>query len=127
MTVPLSLFTQSMLRLFLKKTDKKDTKWIADLFKHDLVANNFTPLADICQLRDLMHYHFNLTCFKPSEKNRYQNCLTVSNIQLRSTFSDTFCKSSQKIMYKILKNPNDTSFDIKSLIHGSMKKKLLKL
>ena len=26
-----------------KKTDKKDAKWIADLFKHDLVAGSFMP------------------------------------------------------------------------------------
>ena len=71
-----------------------------------------------------MRYRFKLTCFKSSEKNRYQNCLTVSNIQLASVVSDTFCKSSQKILDKILENPNDTSFDIESLIHGSMKDKL---
>ncbi len=68
-----------------------------------------------------------LTCFKSSEKNRYQNCLTVSNIQLASVVSDTFGKSSQKILAKILENPDDTSFDIESLIHGSMKDKLPEL
>ena len=110
-----------------KKTDKKDAKWIADLFKHDLVAGSFMPPADIRQLRDLMRYRFKLTCFKSSEKNRYQNCLTVSNIQLASVVSDTFGKSSQKIIAKILENPDDTSFDIGSLIHGSMKVKLPEL
>ena len=110
-----------------KKTDKKDAKWIADLFKHDLVAGSFMPPADIRQLRDLMRYRFKLTCFKSSEKNRYQNCLTVSNIQLASVVSDTFGKSSQKILDKILENPDDASFDIESLIHGSMKDKLPKL
>ena len=110
-----------------KKTDKKDAKWIADLFKHDLVAGSFMPPADICQLRDLMRYRFKLTCFKSSEKNRYQNCLTVSNIQLGNVVSDTFGKSSQKIIAKILENPDDTSFDIGSLIHGSMKDKLPEL
>ena len=38
--------------------------------------------------------------------------------------SDTFGKSSQKIIDKILENPLDTSFDIEPLIHGSMKSKL---
>ena len=110
-----------------KKTDKKDAKWIADLFKHDLVAGSFMPPADIRQLRDLMRYRFKLPCFKSSEKNRYQNCLTVSNIQLASVVSDTFGKSSQKIIAKILENPDDTSFDIGPLIHGSMKNKLPEL
>ena len=110
-----------------KKTDKKDAKWIADMFKHDLVAGSFMPPADIRQLRDLMRYRFKLTCFMSSEKNRLQNCLTVSNIQLASVVSDTFGKSSQRILDKILENPDDTSFDIEPLIHGSMKKKLPEL
>lgn len=110
-----------------KKTDKKDAKWIADLFKHDLVAGSFMPPADIRQLRDLMRYRFKLTCFMSSEKNRLQNCLTVSNIQLGNVVSDTFGKSSQKILDKILENPLDTSFDVASLIHSSMKKKLPEL
>ena len=110
-----------------KKTDKKDAKWIADLFKHDLVAGSFMPPADIRQLRDLMRYRYKLTCFMSSEKNRLQNCLTVSNIQLGNVVSDTFGKSSLKILDKILENPLDTSFDIKPLIHGSMIDKLPEL
>lgn len=110
-----------------KKTDKKDAKWIADLFKHDLVTGSFMPPADIRQLRDLMRYRFKLTCFMSSEKNRLQNCLTVSNIQLACVVSDTFGKSSQKILDKILENPEDTSFDIQPLIHGSMNKKIPQL
>jgi transposase len=110
-----------------KKTDKKDAKWIADLFKHDLVAASFMPPADIRQLRDLMRYRFKLTCFMSSEKNRFQNCLTVSNIQLGNVVSDTFGKSSQRIINKILQNPLDKSFDIESLVHSSMKNKIPEL
>lgn len=110
-----------------KKTDKKDAKWIADLFKHDLVAASFMPPIDIRQLRDLMRYRFKLTCFMSSEKNRFQNCLTVSNIQLGNVVSDTFGKSSQKILDKILEDPLNKSFDIESLIHSSMKKKIPEL
>ena len=110
-----------------KKTDKKDAKWIADLFKHDLVAGSFMPPADIRQLRDLMRYRFKLTCFKSSEKNRLQNCLTVSNIQLGNVVSDTFGKSAQAILDKILENPADTSFDLEPLVFKSLKKKLPEL
>ena len=110
-----------------KKTDKNDAKWIADIFKHDLVAGGFMPTADIRQLRDLMRYHFKLTCFKSSEKNRLQNCLTVSNIQLGNVVSDTFGKSAQTIMDKILENPEDTSFDLEPLVFKSLKSKLPEL
>ena len=40
-----------------KKTDKKDAKWIADLFKHDLVSGSFISPADIRQQRDLTRYY----------------------------------------------------------------------
>lgn len=110
-----------------KKTDKKDAKWIADIFKHDLVAGSFMPPADIRQLRDLMRYRFKLINFISSEKNRLQNSLTVSNIQLGNVVSDTFGKSAQNILDRILENPQDTSFDIIPLIHGSMKAKLPEL
>ena len=110
-----------------KKTDKKDAKWIADLFKHDLVAGSVMPPADIRQLRDLMRYRFKLTCFKSSEKNRLQNCLTVSNIQLGNVVSDTFGKSAQAILDKILENPEDTSFDLEPLVFKGLKKKLPEL
>lgn len=110
-----------------KKTDKKDAKWIADLFKHDLVAGSFMPPLEIRQLRDLMRYRFKLINFMSSEKNRLQNSLTVSNIQLGNIVSDTFGKSSMNIINKLLNNPLDTSFDIEPLIYGSMKKKLPEL
>jgi transposase len=110
-----------------KKTDKKDAQWIADLFKHDLVAGSFMPPLPIRQLRDLMRYRFKLTNFMSSEKNRLQNSLTVSNIQLGNVVSDTFGRSSMNIIDKLLENPLDTSFDVEPLVHGSMKQKIPEL
>ena len=104
-----------------KKTDKKDSKWIADVFKHDLVSGSFIPPADIRQLRDLMRYRFKLTNIMTGEKNRTQNSLTVSNIQLANSFSDIFGKSATKILNHILENPNDKDFDIGTMIHKGCK------
>ena len=110
-----------------KKTDNKDAQWIADLFKHDLVAGSFMPPLAIRQLRDLMRYRVKLTNFMSSEKNRLQNCLTVSNIQIGNVVSDTFGKSSMKNIDKILENPLDTTFELESLVHSSLLKKLPEL
>ena len=85
------------------------------------------PPTDIRQLRDLMRYRFKLTYFRSSEKNRLKNCLTVSNIQLGNVVSDTFGRSAQAILDKILENPADTSFDLEPLIFKSLKKKPPKL
>lgn len=107
-----------------KKTDKKDAKWIADLFKHDLVVSSFIPAKAIRQLRDLCRYYCKLTSLTTSETLRTQNCLTVSNIQLANVVSDINGKSAQRILGKILENPSDTSFDIEPLLHKSMLPKL---
>lgn len=88
-----------------KKTDKRDAKWIADIFKHDLVTGGFIPPADIRQLRDLVRYRWKLTCFSTGEKNRAQNCLTVSNFKLDDVFSDVFGKAAYAITTRILENP----------------------
>lgn len=95
-----------------KKTDKKDAKWIADIFKHDLVNGSFIPPVDIRQLRDLMRYRTKLTNFNVGEKNRAQNCLTVSNLQLDHVFTDVFGKASSAIMDKVLEDPSQKITDV---------------
>ena len=81
-----------------KKTDKKDAKWVADIFKHDLVPASFIPPADIRQLRDLLRYRTKLTNILTGKKNRALNYLTVSNLKLDDVFSDVFGKSSRSII-----------------------------
>ena len=94
-----------------KKTDKRDAKWIADLFKHDLLNGSFIPPPDIRQLRDLVRYHVKLTSYTTGEKNRAQNCLTVSNIKLDDVFSDVFGKSAYAITTQLLERPGEP-FDV---------------
>ena len=87
-------------------------KWIADIFKHDLVSGSFIPPADIRQLRDLVRYNVKLTNYTTGEKNRAQNCLTVSNLKLDSVFSDVFGKASSNIIGRILANPSEKISDV---------------
>ena len=103
-----------------QKTDKKDAQWIADLFKHDLIAPSFIPSFEIRQLRDLTRYHTKLTGFTTGEKNRAQNCLTVSNIQIDQVFSDVFGKSASAITGQLLEHP-DGEFDVAPFIDRRVK------
>ena len=104
-----------------KKTDKKDAKWIADIFKHDLVSGSFIPPADIRQLRDLMRYRWKLTNFTVGEKNRAQNCLTVSNIKLDGVFSDVFGKAATAITTRLLEKPTEKITDVSGFRTKGMK------
>ena len=103
-----------------KKTDKRDAKWSADIFKHDLVSGSFIPPADIRQLRDLVRYHWKLTNFNVGEKNRAQNCLTVSNIKLDDVFSDVFGKAASAITTRLLES--NEPFDVKPYLTKNIKK-----
>jgi len=98
-----------------KKTDTRDAQWISDIFKHDLVVGSFIPPVMIRQLRDLMRYRVKLTNSTVGEKNRAQNCLTVSNIKLDDVFSDVFGKSASAITEQLLAHP-DGSFDVTPFI-----------
>ena len=102
------------------KTDRKDAKWICDLFMCDMIKPSFIPPADIRHLRDLVRYRFKLTCMIVGEKNRAQNCLTVSNFKLDDVFSDIFGKSARSITEQMLAHPGEI-FDVAPFVHGGCK------
>jgi transposase len=102
------------------KTDRKDAKWICDLFMCDMVKPSFIPPPDIRSLRDLIRYRFKLTNMLTGEKNRAQNCLTVSNLKLDDVFTDVFGKSSTSIIKYILEHPGE-HFDVTPFVHKGCK------
>ena len=104
-----------------EKDEDKDAKWIADLFKLGIVKGSFIPSKDIRILRELTRYKFKLTNIRSSEKNRYQNALTVGNCKLDMVFTDVFGKSSSNIANLILLDKEYTEEDILSKVHKSCK------
>jgi len=102
-----------------KKTDKRDARWIADIFKHDLINGSFIPPPDIRQLRDLVRYRVKLTNYTIGEKNRAQNCLTVSNIKLDDVFSDVFGKAASAITDRLLES--NEPFDVRQYLTKNIK------
>ena len=102
------------------KTDRKDAKWICDLYLCGMVKPSFITPADIRELRDLVRYRYKLTCMITGEKNRAQNCLTVSNLKLDDVFSDVFGKSSRSITEQILQHHGET-FDVAPFVDSRCK------
>ena len=93
------------------KTDRKDARWICDLFMCGMIKPSFIPPPAIRHLRDLVRYRVKLTNTLTGEKNRAQNCLTVSNLKLDDVFSDVFGKSARSITEYILAHPGE-KFDV---------------
>ncbi len=93
------------------KTDFRDAIHIANLFRMDLVTASFIPPADIRDLRELCRYRLKLTYMRTSEKNRYQNSMTISKIRLDSVFKDPFGKSAGSIMSYLIHTEPDQILD----------------
>ena len=89
------------------KTDRKDARWICDLFMCNMIKPSFIPPPDIRHLRDLIRYRTKLTNMLTSEKNRALNCLTVSSLKLDDVFTDVFGKSARSITEYILAHPGE--------------------
>ena len=102
------------------KDDTKDSKWIGDLFRLGLVRGSYIPCKKIRILREFTRYRYKLVSCRSSEKNRYQNALTVCNVALDSVVSDIFGKSSTSIIDYLLEQ-SGTSID-----HEVIASKLLK-
>ncbi|WP_029201683.1 IS110 family transposase [Oribacterium sp. NK2B42] len=107
------------------KDDTKDSKWIGDLFRLGLVPGSYIPCKEIRILREFTRYRYKLTSCKTSEKNRFQNALTVCNVALDSVVSDIFGKSATSVIDYLLKQ-SDNSInheEISSRLLRSLKKK----
>lgn len=104
-----------------EKDDNKDAKWIADLFKLGLVRSSYIPAKDIRILREFTRYQYKLVNTRSSEKNRFQNALTVGNCKIDMVFSDVFGKSASSIVNLILSNDTYTREDILSKVHRRCK------
>ncbi len=83
-----------------EKTDKKDAQWIADLYKHDLVAGSFIPPAKIRQLRDLFRYRMKLTYLQTSEKIDIRT-VSLGQISKLRVWFPTYLENQLKRSFKV--------------------------
>ena len=105
------------------KDDKKDSKWIGNLFRMGLVPSSYIPGKNIRILRELTRYRSKLISMRASEKNRYQNAFTVCNLTLDAVVSDMFGKSAMAIEnYLLDTNVVDPEICV-SFLQKSLKKK----
>ena len=74
------------------------------------VKGSYIPCKKVRILRKYTRYRYKLVSYRSSEKNRYQNALTVCNVALDSVVSDIFGKSSSSIIDYLLEQ-SDTSIN----------------
>ena len=103
------------------KDDKKDSKWIGNLFRMGLVPSSYIPSKDIRILREFTRSRSKLVSMRSSEKNRFQN--TVCNLTLDAVVSDMLGKSATDIENYLLDTDTVDPEHCVSLLHRSLKKK----
>ena len=102
------------------KDAAKNSKWIEDLFRLGFVRGSYIPCKKIRILRKYTRYRYKLVSCRATEKNRYQNVLTVCNVALDSVVSDIFGKASTSIIDYLLEQSGT------SINHEEIASKLLK-
>ncbi|RLD54280.1 MAG: IS110 family transposase [Bacteroidetes bacterium] len=102
-----------------RKTDKKDSKWIAKLLLSGLLKGSFIPPKPIRELRDLTRYRRKIVGQVSSEKNRLQKILEDANIKLSSVVSNMSGATATKIINAMISGEEDIE-KLARFRHGKM-------
>ncbi|MFS0708947.1 IS110 family transposase, partial [Kocuria palustris] len=110
-----------------RKTDVKDSDWIAQLLRKGLLAASFIPPKPIRELRDLTRYRKKLVNQRTAERNRIQKFLEDANIKMGSVLSDIFGVSGMRILKALLSENPPTPEELAQTVHGRVKPKIPQL
>jgi transposase len=91
-----------------RKTDQKDSEWIADLLQHGLLRASFVPPTPTRELRDLTRYRASLAQEINRIANRMQKVLEDANIKLASVATDTLGASGRAMLEAIVNGEQDS-------------------
>jgi transposase len=105
-----------------RKTDVKDSEWIADLLRHGLIRSSFVPPKPLRELRDLLRYRRKLVESQASERNRMLKLLETANIKLASVASNVFGVSG-RLMLRALLDGSATPEQMAQLARGRLRQK----
>jgi transposase len=107
-----------------KKTDVKDSEWIASLLRAGLLASSFIPDKDVRELRQLSRYRKNIVEDICSQKNRIEKSLQMVGFKLSSILTDIFGVSGRNLLSVLVKKGKLTKKDIEiEAIHISQEKR----
>ena len=90
-----------------RKTDVKDSAWIAQLLQHGLLQPSFIPDRAQRELRELTRYRKSLIEERAREANRIQKVLEGANIKLGSVISDVLGVSGTRILHALARGETD--------------------
>jgi transposase len=109
-----------------RKSDQKDSEWIADLLQHGLLHGSFVPPRDTRELRDLTRYRVSLAQECNRIANRIQKVLEDANIKLASVATDALGASGRAMIDAIIAGLQDTQ-ELAEMSKGLLRNKIPEL
>ncbi len=106
-----------------KKSDVRDSAWIAQLLECGLLRSSFVPPPPIRELRDLTRYRKQTIRDRSREVNRLQRVLEDANIKLSSVASDVMGVSGRSMLAALMQGTTDPAV-LADLAQGKLRKKL---
>jgi len=109
-----------------RKTDVKDSEWLAELMLHGLLKPSFIPPKPQRALRELTRYRTRLVQERARVVNRVQKLLEGANIKLSSVASDIMGVSARAMLAEIVAGQTDAE-QMADLARGRMRSKIVEL
>jgi len=105
-----------------RKTDTRDSEWIAQLLQHGLLKASFVPPQPVRELRDLTRSRASMEGDKTRVINRIHKILEDANLKLASVASDITGVTGRKIIHALIGGQTDPE-RLADLAQGQLKKK----
>ena len=106
-----------------RKTDVKDSEWLADLLRHGLLRPSFIPPPPIRVLRDLTRYRKSLVELRTQEINRLHTVLETANLTLGAVASNVVGMSGRRMLRAVAAGEADPAV-LAELAKGRLREKL---
>jgi len=105
-----------------RKTDVKDSQWLARLARYGLLKGSFIPPKDLRELRIVARQRTKLTRMLASEKNRLHKILDDAGVRLGNVVTDINGVSATEIIDGLI--DGKPVEDLLTFVRGKLKKKI---
>ena len=117
---------QELKRVPGRKTDVKDSEWLAQLLECGLLKSSFVPPPPIRELRDLTRYRVQQVRDRAQEVNRLCKVLEDAGLKLTSVVTDVMGASGRAMLHALVDGTTDPTV-LADLARGKLRKKLPEL
>jgi transposase len=117
---------QHLKRVPGRKSDVRDSEWLAQLLRHGMLTPSFVPDREQRELRELTRYRTTLVRERAAEINRLQKVLEGANIKLAAVVSDITGKSAREMLQALVEGQDDPS-TLAQCARGRMREKIPQL